>query len=105
MQTLALLKPWLESERHAKLGHHLKYDAHVLRNHGIASPACATTRCWNPSCSNSVATRHDMDSVAKRYLGIDTIKYEDVAGKGAKQIGFDQVPVETPRPTPPKTPT
>ena len=94
-KTLALLKPWLENPARAKLGHHLKYDAHVLRNHGInAGRHAARLDAGILSCSNSVATRHDMDSVAKHYLGIDTIKYEDVAGKGAKQIGFDQVPVE-----------
>jgi DNA polymerase-1 len=92
--TLALLKPWLESERHAKLGHHLKYDAHVLRNHGINLAGMRHDSMLESFVLDSVATRHDMDSVAKHYLGIDTIKYEDVAGKGAKQIGFDQVPVE-----------
>jgi hypothetical protein len=50
--TLALLKPWLESERHAKLGHHLKYDAHVLRNHGIRLPASRTTPCSRPTSSS-----------------------------------------------------
>ncbi|MBK6672963.1 MAG: DNA polymerase I [Proteobacteria bacterium] len=92
--TLALLKPWLESEHHAKLGHHLKYDAHVLRNHGISLAGMRHDSMLESFVLDSVATRHDMDSVAKHYLGIDTIKYEDVAGKGAKQIGFDQVPVE-----------
>ncbi|MBK9250469.1 MAG: DNA polymerase I [Proteobacteria bacterium] len=92
--TLALLKPWLESEHHAKLGHHLKYDAHVLRNHGITLAGMRHDSMLESFVLDSVATRHDMDSVAKHYLGIDTIKYEDVAGKGAKQIGFDQVPVE-----------
>ncbi|MFO1503510.1 MAG: DNA polymerase I [Steroidobacteraceae bacterium] len=93
-RTLALLKPWLESSRHAKLGHHLKYDAHVLRNHGIRLGGASHDSMLESFVLDSVATRHDMDSVAKHYLGIDTIKYEDVAGKGAKQIGFDQVPVE-----------
>jgi len=92
--TLALLKPWLESDQHAKLGHHLKYDAHVLRNHGITLGGMRHDSMLESFVLDSVATRHDMDSVAKHYLGIDTIKYEDVAGKGAKQIGFDQVPVE-----------
>ena len=92
--TLALLKPWLESDKHAKLGHHLKYDEHVLRNHGITLGGARHDSMLESFVLDSVATRHDMDSVAKHYLGIDTIKYEDVAGKGAKQIGFDQVPVE-----------
>jgi DNA polymerase I len=92
--TLALLKPWLENPARAKLGHHLKYDAHVLRNHGVNLGGMRHDSMLESFVLDSVATRHDMDSVAKHYLGIDTIKYEDVAGKGAKQIGFDQVPVE-----------
>jgi DNA polymerase-1 len=93
-RTLALLKPWLEDAQRAKLGHHLKYDAHVLANHGIALAGMRHDSMLESYVLNSVATRHDMDSVTKHYLGLDTIKYEDVAGKGAKQIGFDQVPVE-----------
>jgi DNA polymerase-1 len=92
---LAALKPWLENPQRHKLGHHLKYDAHVLRNHGIGLAGMQHDSMLESYVLNSVATRHDMDSVAKQYLGIDTIKYEDVAGKGAKQIGFDQVAVET----------
>jgi DNA polymerase-1 len=94
-KTLALLKPWLEDAGRAKLGHHLKYDAHVLANHGITLAGMRHDTILESYVLNSVATRHDMDSVAKHYLGLDTIKYEAVAGKGAKQIGFDQVPVET----------
>jgi DNA polymerase-1 len=93
-KTLSLLKPWLEDPARAKVGHHLKYDAHVLRNHGIYLAGMRHDSMLESFVLDSVATRHDMDSVAKHYLGIDTIKYEDVAGKGAKQIGFDQVPVE-----------
>ncbi|HXC60816.1 MAG TPA: DNA polymerase I [Steroidobacteraceae bacterium] len=93
-KTLLLLKPWLENPARRKLGHHLKYDAHVLHNHGIALAGMQYDSMLESYVLNSVATRHDMDSVAKFYLGIDTIKYEQVAGKGAKQIGFDQVPVE-----------
>ena len=92
--TLALLKPWLENPSRGKVGHHLKYDAHVLQNHGIALAGIRHDSMLESYVLNSVAIRHDMDSVARHYLGIDTIKYEDVAGKGAKQIGFDQVPVE-----------
>jgi DNA polymerase-1 len=91
---LERLKPWLENPKRGKLGHHLKYDAHVLRNHGICLAGMRHDSMLESYVLNSVATRHDMDSVAKHYLGIDTIKYETVAGKGAKQIGFDQVPVE-----------
>jgi DNA polymerase-1 len=92
--TLAKLKPWLEDASRAKVGHHLKYDAHVLTNHGIRLAGMKHDSMLESYVLNSVATRHDMDSVAKHYLGLDTIKYEDVAGKGARQIGFDQVPVE-----------
>jgi DNA polymerase-1 len=95
---LAALKPWLESETHAKVGHHLKYDAHVLRNHGIQLAGMRYDSMLESYVLNSVATRHDMDSVAQFYLGVDTIKYEAVAGKGAKQIGFDQVPIENAAP-------
>jgi DNA polymerase I len=91
---LSLLKPWLEDAQRPKVGHHLKYDAHVLRNHGIELAGMQHDSMLESYVLNSVATRHDMDSVASHYLGIETIKYEDVAGKGAKQIGFDQVPVE-----------
>ncbi|MCU0974984.1 MAG: DNA polymerase I [Steroidobacteraceae bacterium] len=92
--TLARLKPWLEDESRAKVGHHLKYDAHVLARHGIALAGLRYDSMLESYVLNSTATRHDMDSCAKRYLGIDTIRYEDVAGKGAKQIPFDQVPVD-----------
>jgi DNA polymerase-1 len=92
--SLALLKPLLESEAHAKVGHHLKYDAHVLANHGIRLGGMRYDSMLESYVWNSVATRHDMDSVAERYLGIRTIHYEDVAGKGAKQIPFSQVSVE-----------
>jgi DNA polymerase-1 len=93
-RTLALLKPILEDPTLGKIGHHLKYDAHVLSNHGIALAGMRYDSMLESYVWNSVATRHDMDSVAQRYLGIQTIKYEDVAGKGAKQIGFDEVPLE-----------
>jgi DNA polymerase-1 len=91
--SLAKLKPLLESERHAKVGHHLKYDAHVLANHGIALAGMRFDSMLESYVWNSVQ-RHDMDSAAERYLGIRTIRYEDVAGKGAKQIPFSQVSVE-----------
>jgi DNA polymerase-1 len=91
--TLAKLKPLLESGKHAKLGHHLKYDAHVLARHGIALGGMAFDSMLESYVWNSVL-RHDMDSAAERYLGIRTIHYEDVAGKGAKQIPFSQVAVD-----------
>ncbi|HEX6397515.1 MAG TPA: DNA polymerase I, partial [Steroidobacteraceae bacterium] len=92
--SLAKLKPLLESEKHGKVGHHLKYDAHVLANHGIRLAGMRYDSMLESYVWNSVATRHDMDSAAERYLGIRTIHYEDVAGKGAKQISFSQVPVD-----------
>jgi DNA polymerase-1 len=91
---LARLKPLLESTTPAKLGHHLKYDAHVLENHGIALGGLRYDTMLESYVWNSVATRHDMDSCAERYLGLKTIHYEDVAGKGAKQIPFSQVALE-----------
>jgi DNA polymerase-1 len=91
---LVRLKPLLEAERPAKVGHHLKYDAHVLANHGIALGGMAYDTMLESYVWNSVATRHDMDSAAERYLGLKTITYEEVAGKGAKQIPFSQVSLE-----------
>ncbi len=93
-RVLAALKPLLEDPTHAKLGQHLKYDVHVLQNHGIALQGQRYDTMLELYVLNSTATRHDMDSMAKHYLGIDTIHFEDVAGKGAKQIGFSQVDIE-----------
>ena len=91
---LEQLRPWLEDADCHKVGHHLKYDAHVLANHNIKLRGIAFDTMLESYILNSTATRHDMDSVAKRYLGVDTIHYEDVAGKGAKQLRFDEVPLE-----------
>ena len=91
---LARLKPWLENPEAHKVGHHLKYDAHVLANHGIRLAGMRYDSMLESYVLDSTATRHDMDSVARKYLGLDTIHFEDVAGKGAKQITFDQVSVE-----------
>ena len=76
------------------MGHHLKYDSHVLANHGIRLAGMRYDSMLESYVLDSTATRHDMDSVARKYLGLDTIHFEDVAGKGAKQICFDQVSVE-----------
>ncbi len=94
-EVLGRLKPLLEDPERAKLGHHLKYDAHVLRNHGIELRGMKYDSMLESYVLDSTATRHDMDSVARHYLGIETISYEDVAGKGAKQLPFAEVPVET----------
>jgi DNA polymerase-1 len=92
--TLEKLKPLLEDPRRPKVGHHLKYDAHVLEGCGIQLAGMRYDSMLESYVLNSTATRHDMDSCAKLYLGVDTIKYEDVAGRGAKQIPFNQVPVD-----------
>ena len=94
-KTLARLKPLLENPERPKVGHHLKYDAHVLLGAGVALAGMRYDSMLESYVLNSTATRHDMDSCARHYLGIETIKYEDVAGKGAKQIPFNQVPVDT----------
>jgi DNA polymerase-1 len=92
---LDTLRPLLEDPARAKLGHHLKYDAHVLRNHGIELRGMKFDSMLESYVLNSTATRHDLDSTAQHYLGVATIHYEDVAGKGAKQLPFNEVPVET----------
>ncbi len=93
-RVLAALRPILEDPERPKLGHHLKYDAHVLANHGIELRGMRYDSMLESYVWNSVATRHDMDTAAARYLGLTTIKFEDVAGRGAKQLTFNQVPVE-----------
>jgi DNA polymerase-1 len=93
-KVLGALKPILEDITKAKLGHHLKYDTHVLANYGIALNGQRFDSMLESYVLNSVATRHDMDSTAERYLGVKTIHFEDVAGKGAKQITFNQVDVD-----------
>ena len=92
---LAGLQPLLEDITKAKLGHHLKYDAHVLANYGIALNGQRFDSMLESYVLNSVATRHDMDATAARYLGVKTIHYEDVAGKGAKRLTFNQVDVDS----------
>jgi DNA polymerase-1 len=93
-RVLAALQPLLEDPAHAKLGQHLKFDIHVLANHGVHLQGQRYDTMLESYVLNSTATRHDMDSMAERFLGLRTIHFEDVAGKGAKQIGFNQVSVE-----------
>lgn len=93
-KVLEALKPILEDPERAKVGHHLKYDAHVLLNHGVRLAGIRYDTMLESYVWNSVATRHDLDTTASRYLGVETIKFEDVAGKGAKQLTFNQVPVD-----------
>jgi DNA polymerase-1 len=93
-RVLEALRPLLEDPSHAKLGAHLKFDMHILANHGITLRGQRYDTMLESYVLNSTATRHDMDSMAEKYLGLRTIHFEDVAGKGAKQITFNQVSVE-----------
>ncbi|MBZ2170361.1 DNA polymerase I [Marinobacter sp. F4216] len=91
---LEQLKPLLESAEHQKVGQNLKYDKNVLANHGIALEGIAADTMLESYVLNSVATRHDMDSLAMQYLGEKTISFESIAGKGAKQRTFNQIDLE-----------
>ena len=93
-KTLERLRPWFEGERHRKVGQNAKYDRHVLANHGVDVKGVAHDTLLASYVLES-HQRHDMDSLATRHLGAKTIAYEDVAGKGASSICFDQVSVET----------
>ncbi len=92
---LARLKPLLEDPGKPKLGQHLKYDANVLAQVGITVRGIAHDTMLESYVLNSTASRHDMDSLARHHLGYETVHYEDVAGKGAKQIPFSQVDLDT----------
>jgi len=89
---LAMLKPWLESETHKKLGQNIKYDQHVLANHGVALRGIAHDTLLESYVLESHA-RHDMDSLAMRHLGLKTLSYDEVTGTGAGRIPFEQVDV------------
>ncbi|MFZ4503413.1 MAG: DNA polymerase I [Methylovulum sp.] len=91
---LEKLRPLLENPLKAKLGQNLKYDYHVLLNHGIHLSGITHDSMLASYVLNSTATKHNMDDLAKTYLGMTTISYEAVAGKGAKQISFDEVSIE-----------
>lgn len=93
-QVLDALRPVLQDPAKKKLGQHGKYDLHVLRRHGVHVQGYHDDTMLESFVLNSTATRHDMDSLALRYLGYNTIKFEDVAGKGAKQIPFSQVGID-----------
>ena len=90
---LRLLKPWLESARHAKVGQNLKYDAHILANHGVRLAGIAHDTLLE-SYVLEVHERHDLDSLSQRHLGWKTITYDEVTGKGAARIPFSSVSVE-----------
>ncbi len=93
-EILAKLKPVLESSNHLKVGQNLKYDMSVLANYGIELRGIAHDTMLESYVLDSTASRHDMDSLSLKYLGHKTIKYEEVAGKGARQIGFNEVALE-----------
>ncbi len=92
---LTELKPWLENPDAPKVGHHIKFDAHILARYDIALAGIQHDTMLESYVLDSTATRHDMDSTARKYLGVTTTSFEDVAGKGAKQLTFNQVPLET----------
>jgi len=94
-EVLGALKPIFEDASIAKLGQHAKYDINVLSTHGIDVRGVAFDSMLESYVFNATVTRHDMDSLATRYLGYTTIKYEEVAGKGAKSIPFGQVDLDT----------
>ncbi len=91
---LQALKPLLERKPCNLVGQHIKYDINVLKNHGIDLTNVAHDTMLQSYVLDSTATRHDMDSLAKKYLGVSTIKFEDIAGKGKKQLTFNEIPVE-----------
>lgn len=90
---LQALKPLLEDHTLAKVGQNLKYDYCVFKNHGISLRGIAYDTMLESYILNSSSGRHDMDTLALKYLGYKTITYTEVAGKGAKQLRFDEVPV------------
>jgi DNA polymerase-1 len=91
---LAMLKPILEDPEIRKVGQHLKYDKNVLANYDINLQGIAFDTMLESYVLNSVATRHDMDSLAETYLNKHTIHFEDIAGKGVKQLTFNQIPLD-----------
>jgi len=93
-QVLALLKPLLEDSQRAKVGQHIKYDMNVLSQQGIQLAGVTFDTMLESYVFNSTGSRHNMDALALKYLGKQTTHFEDIAGKGAKQISFSQVPVE-----------
>jgi len=93
-EILDKLRPLLENPAQAKLGQNLKYDAHILANHGITLRGIAHDTMLESYVLNSTLTKHNMDDLAKEYLGVTTITYQDITGKGVKQIPFQEVSLE-----------
>ncbi|WP_281706304.1 DNA polymerase I, partial [Aeromonas taiwanensis] len=91
---VAELKPLLEDPARLKVGQNLKYDRNVLLNHGIELQGIAYDTMLESYVLNSTASRHDMDSLARRYLNVETISFEEIAGKGVKQLTFNQIELE-----------
>lgn len=91
---LGKLKSLLEDPTRLKVGQNLKYDRNVLLNHDIDLQGIAYDTMLESYVLNSTASRHDMDSLAKRYLGVETTSFEDIAGKGVKQLTFNQIELE-----------
>jgi DNA polymerase-1 len=93
-RVLEALKPILENPECGKIGHHSKYDAHTLENHGVRLAGMRYDTMLESYVWNSVGSEHDADAVALKYLGMRTIALEEIAGKGVKQLTFNQVPVD-----------
>ncbi|MDO6444923.1 DNA polymerase I [Colwellia sp. 1_MG-2023] len=91
---IAQLKPLLEDSDRKKVGQNLKYDANVLSHYGVHMQGITFDTMIESYCLNSVATRHNMDALAEKYLGYKTVHFEDIAGKGAKQLTFNQIDIE-----------
>ena len=91
---LAKLKPLLEDKNQVKVGQNLKYDVNVLSRYDIEMQGIAFDTMIESYCLNSVATRHNMDALATKYLGYKTVSFEEVAGKGAKKLTFNQIEIE-----------
>ncbi len=91
---LAQLKPLLESPELKKIGQHIKYDMNVLARYGIELQGIGSDTMLESYVLNSTATRHDMDSLAQKYLGVTTVGFEDIAGKGKNQLTFNQIDLE-----------
>ena len=91
---LAQLKPLLEDKAQAKVGQNLKYDANVLSHYDIEMQGITFDTMIESYCLNSVATRHNMDALATKYLAYKTVHFEDIAGKGKKQLTFNQIELE-----------
>lgn len=91
---IELLKPLLEDESRKKVGQNLKYDKNVLANYDIDLRGIEFDTMLESYSLDSIGSRHDMDSLAQKYLGVKTTKFEDIAGKGAKQLRFNQIKLE-----------